>query len=170
MAGNVPEASHVLLWDDDHYYLGGVIAERLADAGIAVTLITTAPLVSAWTVHTLEQERIQRRLIERGVRLLTGRKPLTIGPGCRHACVYSGAEEEVDCDAVVLVTGRRPRDGLYKALVAREADAPWSTLTQIGDAQAPGTVAAAVYAGHNQARLHDAPASDGPPFDRELAG
>src|SRR5262249_563399 len=60
----------VLLFDDDHFYLGGVLAERLARDGLAVTLVTPAPLVSAWTVNTLEQGRIQKQLLELGVVIL----------------------------------------------------------------------------------------------------
>src|SRR5262249_54811344 len=69
MAGTRP-AGPVLLFDDDHFYLGGVLAELLAREGLAVTLVTPAPLVSAWTVNTLEQVPIQKRLLELGVTIL----------------------------------------------------------------------------------------------------
>jgi dimethylamine/trimethylamine dehydrogenase len=39
----------------------------------------------------------------------------------------------------------------------------------IGDANAPGTIAAAVYAGHRYAQELDAPESgDAPPFKRDI--
>jgi dimethylamine/trimethylamine dehydrogenase len=42
-------------------------------------------------------------------------------------------------------------------------------VTAIGDACAPSTIAAAVYAGHRAARDLDAPAlGDAVPFEREL--
>ena len=68
--------------------------------------------------------------------------------------------------AVVLVTSRASNDGLWRELEARE-DAPWRSLTRIGDALAPATVAHAVYAGHRFAREFQAPASAGAPYKRE---
>jgi dimethylamine/trimethylamine dehydrogenase len=168
--GRLPAGGRVVLYDDDHYYMGGVVAERLAAAGLAVTLLTPDPVVSSWTLHTLEQRRIQRRLLELGVTVLTGRLPVRLGSVTEHACVYTGARDAVEVDALVLATSRSPRDGLYQALRAIPSP-PWKTLHVIGDAAAPGTVAAAVYAGHNRARLHDtAPRDDAVPFDRELCG
>ena len=56
MAGTVPaEGARVVVWDDDHYYMGGVIAEKLRGDGVEVTLVTPDPVVSSWTVLTLEQ-------------------------------------------------------------------------------------------------------------------
>ena len=51
---------------------GGVIAELLAGEGREVTLVTPAAQVSEWTVNTMEQVRIHRRLLECGVTLETG--------------------------------------------------------------------------------------------------
>lgn len=67
---------------------------------------------------------------------------------------------------------RDPCDGLYQDLLARQrewADAGIKDVRCVGDAFAPGTVAAAVYAGHRAARELDAvPASpDAVPFRRE---
>src|SRR5262249_54367620 len=69
-AGTRPNGDRVLLYDDDHYYLGGALAELLASEGKHVTLVTPAALVSEWTVQTMEQRRIHKRLIEAGVELL----------------------------------------------------------------------------------------------------
>src|SRR6476659_1492251 len=60
MAGAEPEGGRVVVYDDDHYYLGGVVAEALGRSGHAVTFVTPAARVSEWTVNTLEQVRIQR--------------------------------------------------------------------------------------------------------------
>ena len=54
MAGKLPQG-HVIVYDDDHYYMGGVMAELLREKGCDVTLITPANCVSEWTVNTLEQ-------------------------------------------------------------------------------------------------------------------
>ena len=56
---------------------------------------------------------------------------------------------------VVMVTARTPEDSLYRALAGRPG------VERIGDCLAPGTVATAVYSGHQYARELDA----GPPAD-----
>ena len=61
MAGKLPKG-RVVIYDDDHYYMGGVLAELLAQNDCTVTLVTPAPTISAWTEYTLEQDRIQRLL------------------------------------------------------------------------------------------------------------
>ena len=78
----------------------------------------------------------------------------------RLACVYTGAEREIDCGTLLPVTARLPNDDLYQQLVARReqwADAGILSVCRIGDCLAPGTIAAAVYAGHRYARELGAP-------------
>jgi dimethylamine/trimethylamine dehydrogenase len=68
------------------------------------------------------------------------------------------------------VTLRQPRADLYEELLAREAqwrDAGIRSIDVIGDALAPGTVAAAVYAGAMYAR--DLGATERGQFRRERA-
>ena len=60
---------HVVIYDDDHYYMGGVMAELLIQKGCAVTLMTPAAYVSEWTINTLEQHEIHRRLANMGVNI-----------------------------------------------------------------------------------------------------
>ena len=78
-AGARPAGDHVAVYDDDHYYLGGAIAELLASEGKHVSLVTPAALVSEWTVNTMEQPRIHKRLVEAGVDLLTARDLVSAG-------------------------------------------------------------------------------------------
>ena len=63
----------VVVVDDDHYVMGGLLAELLARNGHEVTVVTAAPLVSYWTQYTLEQERIETRLRSLGVRVVDAR-------------------------------------------------------------------------------------------------
>jgi hypothetical protein len=56
--------SPVVVFDDDHCYLGAVLAEKLRLDGLDVTLVTPADRVSAWTVNTLEQHAIQKRVLD----------------------------------------------------------------------------------------------------------
>ena len=73
------------MYDDDHYYMGGVLAELLAQNGCDVTLVTPAPLISYWSQFTLEQAKIQARLMKLGVMLfpqtlLSEIQPATVTP------------------------------------------------------------------------------------------
>jgi dimethylamine/trimethylamine dehydrogenase len=129
--------------------------------------------VSAWTVNTLELVKIRQRVMALGVTVRANRAVARLtGAGAVTACVFTGEQEEVAADAVVLVTARLPESGLYTDLQARAAEwagAGITSVTAIGDAWAPATIAAAVWSGRRYAEEFGAPAPDGPvPFRREL--
>ena len=171
MGGQTP-TGHVIVYDDDHYYMGGVIAEKLVREGARVTLITPGAQVSLWTVNTLEQDRIEQRLFSIGVRII-----------CRHELVEiarstlrlrrqnSDATKEIDANAAVLVTSRQPQCSLYDALIETGQTKPLAhinTIERIGDCLAPSTIAGAVYHGHRYAReFNTTPDIDTVPFKRE---
>ena len=173
MAGQRPAGERVVIFDDDHYYLGGVLAELLAGEGYQVRLVTPAAHVSAWTANTLELVKIRQRVMHAGVAVDTGRAVvrLTAG-GAVTGCVFTGEERAAAADAVVMVTARLPADALYTELVARAPE--WAgrgigSVTAIGDAWAPATIAAAVWSGRRYAEELDASPPAGPvPFRREL--
>ncbi len=171
MAGTAV-AGPVVIFDDDHYYLGGVLAEKLRRDGHEVTLATPAADVSHWTHNTMEQVRIQTRLLELGVQIAAHRRLAAIAPvSVELACVFTGRRETRPAASVVMVTARLPEDTLYHALMAdpaRLADAGIRSVERIGDCLAPGTIAAAVWSGHRAARELDQPPSDMVPFRREL--
>ena len=163
MAGIEPQGP-VVIFDDDHYYLGGVLAEKLLSDGLDVTLVTPEPEVSAWSQNTDEQETIQAHLIEIGVQIETATTLSSVGKGfVELACVYSETPREAAAQSVVLVTSRNPRDSLYRELEAKHS------IERIGDCNAPATIAHAVYAGHRYAREMDAPLGKDTPFRREHA-
>ncbi|WP_374292379.1 oxidoreductase [Paenirhodobacter enshiensis] len=172
MAGKRP-TGEVVLFDDDHYYMGGVIAELLAKEGCKVTLITPCAYVSDWTRNTLEQGAIHRRLVDAGVtiRLNTGLASVA-AEGVETVDVYTDARARLGCDAVVMVTSRVSDDALYRDLMARRddwADAGIRSVKVIGDAAAPAPIAWATYAGHRYARELDMPdIGDALPFRREV--
>ncbi|TPI27135.1 NADH:flavin oxidoreductase [Mesorhizobium sp. B3-2-1] len=173
MAGKVP-AGKVVLFDDDHYYMGGVLAELMARQGTKVTLVTPSAYVSDWTRNTLEQGAIHRRLAELGVDIVLNRTVVNIASsGVATACVYTGAKHDLTADAVVLVTSRNQDDAVWRDLKAREnewADNGIRSVKVIGDAEAPGPIAWATYAGHRFARELDEPdIGDALPFRREVA-
>ncbi len=161
----------IMIFDDDHYYLGSALAEQLAEQGNEVVLMTPAPEVSGWTHYTLESHHIQVRLRELGVEII-----------CNHAikevhensavleCVFIGTEQTLEIDCIVPVTSRQSIDSLYGELSDRQeewADHGVKTVTRVGDCYAPGTIAMAVYAGHEFARNLDMPFDRDAPFKRE---
>jgi len=124
--------------------------------------------VSHWTHFTMEQARIQTRLLELGVGIVALHNLAAIhGNHVELACNYTGARQTLACGAVVMVTMREAADALYRALDGAPGAAPKS-VTRIVDCLAPGTIAAAVYSGHRFARELGEPAPDGVPFRREL--
>ena len=165
--GDTAVDGHVLVYDDDHYYLGGVVAEELVRRGCSVTLVTPANCVSVWTENTLEQHKIQSRLIKLGVSIVTSQEiSLVDKEHVELACVYSGNNKKLIADALMLVTSRVPDNGLYNELTEHQKS--FDTLSLVGDALAPSTVAAAVYSGHLAARgLHTD--EDSNLFIREMA-
>ena len=165
LTGMRPAGDRVVLYDDDHYYMGGVLAELLASEGREVTIVTPEPRVSEWTVNTMEQHRIQRKLLELGVTAVASHALMSAeGGAVRVACAFTGRERELACDTLVLVTARLPEDVLAGEL----RDHP--SVSVIGDAWSPGTIAAAVWDGHRYAEeLGEPPtANDEPPFRREV--
>ena len=172
MEGRLPPG-RIVLFDDDHYYMGGVLAELLARQGASVTLVTPSAYVSDWTRNTLEQGAIHRRLVEHGVEIVLNRTVARIeASGVVTACSYTGAEARLEADGVVLVTARQQKDELWQALKARRDE--WAgngirSIKVIGDAEAPGPIAWATYAGHRYARELDEPdIGDALPFRREI--
>jgi dimethylamine/trimethylamine dehydrogenase len=168
----------VVIYDDDHYYMGGALAERLRKQGLEVHLITPSVKVSEFTDMTMEQHRIQSGLLKLGVQIhtnlaLAGASAIAGGLSLELAHVYSDVHSVQECASLVMVTMRDPNDALFTALQAQQAH--WQSkrvksIQLLGDAYAPGTVAAAVYAGHRAARALDAPALalDAVPFKREM--
>lgn len=172
MDGTIPQGK-VVVFDDDHYYMGGVMAELLAKNGADVTLITPAAYVSDWTRNTLEQIAIHPRLVDAGVDIVLNRGITEIAVD--HVvsnCVYTERTQAFAADAVVLVAGLKENSELYDALKAREdewTDAGIKSVKVIGDANAPGPIAWATYAGHRYAReLDSEDIGDALPFRREI--
>jgi dimethylamine/trimethylamine dehydrogenase len=171
LAGGGPTGGRVMIYDDDHYYMGSVMAELLVARGCAVHLVTPAVKVAEWTANTLEQGRIQRRLMDLGVTLTLSHAPVALAPETTLACTYTGRETTCPADAVLMVTSRTGNDALYRDLMATDwRDAGLQSLRLIGDAEAPGPIAWATYAGRRYAEGIDAPdRGDALSFRREVA-
>jgi dimethylamine/trimethylamine dehydrogenase len=163
-------AGPVIVFDDDHYYMGSLVAEKLAQAGLAVTLATPGPEIAAFTATTLELRRIAQRLDELRVRTVTHHGLARAADGeARLLHVHTGRPLALPAATIVMVTARLPEDRLYHVLAGmaeRLADVGIKSVTRIGDCLAPGAIFHAVYAGHRYARELDAPAAE-IAFERE---
>ncbi len=156
LAGRRPPGRRVLLFDDDHYYMASVLAELLSTEGYDVSLVTPMATVAAWLVHTLEHEANQERLHGAGVDLHANTTLLAVESG--QALLHDSLrnrEATLPVDGVVMVTARLPEDDLYHEVVQAlegRSDTGIRSVRRIGDCQAPGIIATAVYEGHRYAR------------------
>jgi dimethylamine/trimethylamine dehydrogenase len=147
--------SPVVIYDDEHYTMGGALAEKFRLAGYDVTLATPMAVASSWTLMTDEQFFIQKRLLEIGVRLVLSHRIVKAGGRkAELACAYSQRPLAVEFGTLILVTGRVPDDGLYYDLIGKA-----QSVTRIGDCLAPSSIADAVFSGHRFARELDLPAN-----------
>ena len=173
MSGQEFTGKQVLIWDDDHFYMGSVVAEQVIREAESVAFLTPAPEIASWTRNTMEQFVIQQQVMNAGVNIHTNRVIERIDASRVVAsCYYTGKTSVLDVDAVLLVTGRRGNDIVYRELLDRRSewdDAGLETVKIIGDAQAPATIAHAVYDGRRYAEEHDMKPDPNASLKRELA-
>ncbi|MDH3221604.1 MAG: FAD-dependent oxidoreductase [Gammaproteobacteria bacterium] len=151
----------ILIYDDEHYFMAGALAERFLLDGHAVTYVTPATSISCWSAMTNEHEFIQRRLLSLGIetRFAQTLQRIDIDTLVTR-CKYSNRVSEHPCSNLLLVSGREPREDLFRRLAG-------STATRIGDCLVPSSIADAVYAGHKFAREYgEDPASIVPRRER----
>jgi len=150
LLGGIVPTGRVVLLDGEGLHASTGIAERIAAAGHPLTYVSAgfSPL-SPRLVDSFEGGHVVERLKAAGVSFAPTRWLRRIEPGIATLYdLHTGAEEQVDADSVVLVTGREPRDTLAQQLAGRVPQ-----LFSIGDALAARTFAAATYEGQKFARL-----------------
>jgi dimethylamine/trimethylamine dehydrogenase len=171
LSGRLPQG-RVLLFDDDAFYIGSVLAEVLRAAGNEVTYVSPDDAVGLWTANTQEFRHIQRRLRALGVNIVTAHNLLAWRDrAALLGCIYSDREQSIGCDAILTITARLPNDELQQALLAREhewRDAGIEAVNAIGDCLAPGLIAHAVYGGHGFAQALDSDVDSEVRFRRHL--
>ncbi len=173
MDGRMP-AGRVAVFDDDGFYYASVAADLLHQQGCTVTYVTPEDSVAPWSVNTLDYRHIRKRMAKQGIEVRVSHTIVRFdGTTLMLENTWDGSRSEQPCDAIVMVTSRLPDDALYQALLDRETE--WNpagirSLRCIGDAEAPGLIAHAVYAGHRYARELDEPVSDDVPFKRHFHG
>jgi dimethylamine/trimethylamine dehydrogenase len=155
LRGELP-AGRVVIYDDDHYYLGTAMALLASANGCQVTLVTPAESLAGWSHFTDEHRPTMQALIGAGVEWLTTRGLAGFETGVVHLeCVYSARPSQLAADQLVPISARTADDALWLALDRRRAELAANgllSLQRIGDCRAPGMIAAAVYAGHRAAR------------------
>ena len=155
----------IVLFDDDHFYMASVVAEKLLMDGCEVTLVTPAATFASFSQYTLEIAHIHKRLFELGVKLVAHSEvSLVTRDGVEVRSIYTGESTLVECDATVTVTGQVPNTILHDELGMQASD---QRIVRIGDCLAPATIAAAVFSGHKFARDLGAADIDQVPFLRE---
>ena len=155
LKGELPQG-HVIIYDDDHYYMSAAIALKLRAENIAVTLVTPEGRVGSWSYFTEEQHGSLAALYEAGVTIVTN-QGLTSwnGSAATIQCVFSEIETVIAADYLIPITARLPNDELWLVLQSRQDAFRASgglSMQLIGDGSTPGLIASAVYSGHKAAR------------------
>ncbi|WP_299658127.1 FAD-dependent oxidoreductase [uncultured Tateyamaria sp.] len=164
MAG-VQVSGHIVIYDDDHFYMGSVVAEALVKQGCTVTILTPAAQFAGFSQMSLEIAHIQRRMAELGVQIVPLTTVTALGAGYVSAVGVFGTDaRDIACDAVIMVAGQTPNDTLFRSLSAGQST---QRIVAIGDCQAPATIASAIFAGHKFARDLGLGDPDVVPFLRE---
>lgn len=150
----------VVIYDFDHYYMGSCLAELLRQRGCEVTIVTPANAVSAWTFMNNELADIRRRMIHLGISTVLEHDVTGFnGESAQLTSLYAkGDVKSIECASLVVVGIRIANDSLYQDLTGNPGElekAGISVVRGIGDCRAPGTVAHAVYSGHECARTID---------------
>jgi dimethylamine/trimethylamine dehydrogenase len=143
----------VLIYDDEHYMMGGALAEKFLQSGLEVTYLTPHAMISSWTVMTDEQDFIQSKLLHMGIKpVFTQLIDRLDSNGLHTRHRYSGETSCHQFDHLVLVTGRNANSELFAQI---EIDPTRIEVTRIGDCLVPSSIADAVYSGHKFAREFD---------------
>ena len=152
----------IVIYDDEQGYLAGVVADHLIAKNIEVVFVTPASVVSPWTDSTLEQKRVQAALISSGVKIMCNQSISKIeNSTAQLECAYTGSITELPCETIVMVTERISDTTLYDSLVQHNLEGKTQYNVQIiGDAEAPGLIADAVYLGHLAAQNFEADEAD----------
>jgi dimethylamine/trimethylamine dehydrogenase len=163
----------VLVLENEAYFMGASVAQKLAGEGHDVSLVTQAAEIAHYMDYTLEAPMLHRDLERLGVGIHTYTMLEKIEPGVCHGYdVWNPAHKEhFEVDTVVLCTARISDDELYRELKADKARLEAEGvegLYLIGDAAAPRMIVDSIFDGHRLAREIDSPHPEMPlPFIRE---
>ena len=155
LSGEKIHGNRIVIYDDDHYYMGSVIALHLSKRGHQVVLVTPAGRACSWGEYTDEQVSSNLALYKAGVEVITNKTIINVQNGSVQArCIYSSKIDLIECDKVIPLTRRIPRVGLYHDLIKEyqvKDDKCRPQILKIGDADSPSHIAAAIYSGYKTA-------------------
>ena len=191
IAGNKKIGKRVVILNADTYFMAPSLAEKLAVAGHEVTIVSGVHLAN-YMHFTLEYPNMMRRLHELGVHEMGDHFASRIEPGRIEVYniwgdgskrTYRGpgkpprdpnkSHRWLEFDSLVLVTGRKSNDALYRGL--KEVENQWAEngikdVYLIGDAEAPRLIADATFTGQRLAReIEEAEAQLPLPYRREVS-
>jgi dimethylamine/trimethylamine dehydrogenase len=152
----------LVVYDDEQGYLAGVLADHLSSEKAEIIFVTPASVISPWTDSTLEQKRVQASLINAGVKIICNQSINKIENETAFLeCVFSGSITKLHCESIVMVTERISDTALYDSLIQNNLEGKTHyNIKIIGDAEAPGLIADAVYLGHLAAQNFEASDAD----------
>jgi dimethylamine/trimethylamine dehydrogenase len=174
-----PIGQRVVILDSDGYFMASSIAERLADQGKQVTIVTQLEKVAPMTDLTLEGFNMKRMMREKGIQERIAHWVEFPRPAGNQVEVVAydlhrdgslrttqptngvyprrlgNAVEILNCDTVILCTARESRTELYDSLYERRGE--WAekgieAIVRAGDCLAPRYLADAIFDGHRIAR------------------
>ena len=172
MLGTKEVGRRVLILENEAYFMGTAIAQKLAGEG-QVTMLTQMPDFANYMEYTLEAPMLHRDLHRLKVRMHPYTMVEKIEPGrvSAHNIWDESHKEQFEIDSVVLCTQRISDDEIYRELRADPAALEREGIEQlhvIGDAAAPRMLVDCIFDGHRLAREID---SENPaiplPFIRE---
>jgi dimethylamine/trimethylamine dehydrogenase len=171
--GDKAIGERVLVLENEGYFMGATIAQKLAGQGKQVHLVTQAGDIAGYMEYTLEAPMLHRDLHRLGVDIHTHTMLEKVEPGACHAYNVwdTGHKDVFEVDTVVLCTQRLSDDALYREVKADKARLESEGIEAvyiIGDASAPRMIVDSVFDGHRLAREIDSPNPAMPlPFIRE---
>ena len=116
MQGARPQGK-IVVFDDDHYYMGPVLASMLARSGATVTYVTTEGKAGHWSQYTGEQECTQRQMLDLGIEILVNTAVDGFdGESVSLACIYSGTARAGAQPRRWFAISREPNDALYREI------------------------------------------------------
>ena len=190
MAGKEVPGRKVFVLDGDGHFTAVAMAELLADMGKDVTMITNQNDIVQFSLFTMELANNKRMMYEKNIKYRVNHwvqdytnnrlslfytyrdtaELYDLGNG-RWGRRKSDAVDQVECDALVLVTSRVSNDGLFQELWKRRPewkDNEVEAVYRIGDCHVPRHLMNAIFDGHRLGREFDSPHPQYPlPFIRE---
>jgi len=167
---------NIVVFDNDGYYMGVSLAEKLAEEGKKVTLMTALGNIGPYMHFTLEAPNQHRRLHKLGVEIVPYHLPTRVEPGAviaAHVYDEEGHEKPFAADGVVWVSQRRSNEALFRELkdsigLEQLKAEGVNALYRVGDCEAPRLTADAIFSAHRLAREIDTADPSIPlPFKRE---